>query len=179
MTQIRPAQLSDLKKYYEHVLRQENESGKTLETIFAPHEGHFDVPYSTLEQNAKARWERPLSQPGWRRVWVLLDGDEIRGHLVLRQEPELPTCLHRTTLQMGVERSHCGKGYGSQLMQTAIQWAKEQPELDWLELFVFENNIPAKKLYEKFGFKEVGTTPDFFRIHGHKIVDVKMILKVF
>jgi RimJ/RimL family protein N-acetyltransferase len=178
MIQIRPAQISDLKKYHEHFNRQEAESGKSLETIFSPYEAPVEIPFSVFEESAQSRWQRPLSEPGWRRVWILSDSDDVRGHIILRHDPELRTCLHRTTLQMGIERSHCAKGNGSKLMQTAIQWAREQPSIDWLELFVFEHNIAARKLYQKFGFKEVGTTPDFFRVHGHKISDVKMILQL-
>ena len=61
-------------------------------------------------------------------------------------------------------------------MQAALDWAKAQPTLTWLQLFVFDHNLPAKKLYKKFGFEKSGITPDMFRVNGQKISEVSMIL---
>ena len=63
-------------------------------------------------------------------------------------------------------------------MADAIQWAKQQQTLSWLQLAVFAHNEPAKALYRKFGFIEVGTTPDMFRVFGKEVTDTAMILRL-
>ena len=79
---------------------------------------------------------------------------------------------------MGVERTARGHGWGSKLVTEAITWAKQQPSLAWITLYVFENNPPAKALYKKFGFKAVGTTKDMFRAFGQSIDDTEMVLEL-
>ncbi|MES2856860.1 MAG: GNAT family N-acetyltransferase, partial [Bdellovibrionota bacterium] len=79
---------------------------------------------------------------------------------------------------MGIERSHRGGGWGTKLMEVAIGWAKEQPSLDWVQLYVFDHNEPAKALYRKFGFEAVGTVEDLFRVHGQRIADTHMVLNI-
>lgn len=79
---------------------------------------------------------------------------------------------------MGMERTVRGQGWGSRLMKEAIAWAKAEPGLDWISLYVFENNLPAKALYKKFGFEVVGTTKDRFRVFNQSIDDTEMVLKL-
>ncbi|MGZ5278656.1 MAG: GNAT family N-acetyltransferase [Pseudobdellovibrionaceae bacterium] len=90
------------------------------------------------------------------------------------------TCavIAKNRVATGIERSHRNQGFGSKMMQEGIAWAKSQPHLDWLQLYVFEDNLLAKKLYQKFGFVETGTTPDMFRVHGKQMADTAMILKL-
>lgn len=175
-TEIRFSERIDLKKYYEHTHRLEAESGRSLETIFSPFEAPFETSPAKIEATILTQQEKSVSEVDWGRLWILTSENDVRGHIALVHRPDTQTSLHRATLMMGIERSHRSQGYGFQLMETAIHWAKNQPSLEWLELFVFSNNLPAIRLYKKFGFTEIGTTPDMFRVYGHKISDVKMVL---
>ena len=47
-----------------------------------------------------------------------------------------------------------------------------------IRLDVYENNIPAIKLYEKFGFRKLCTFPAFFRIGGQDIDFDVMLLQL-
>ena len=63
---------------------------------------------------------------------------------------------HVAQLGMFVEARHRRKGVGTALLSTSIQWAKKQ-NLEKITLSVFSTNIPAIRLYKKFGFSIEGT----------------------
>lgn len=56
---------------------------------------------------------------------------------------------------VAIDAIHAGKGYGMQMMQTIINIAKER-KLVRLELSVGEQNVRARELYKRMGFKEEG-----------------------
>jgi len=58
-------------------------------------------------------------------------------------------------LGMAVARDWRGRGVGSALLATAIEWARERG-LHKLTLSVFPHNAAAIALYRKFGFVEEG-----------------------
>lgn len=51
---------------------------------------------------------------------------------------------------------------------------ERERELAWMDLGEFAHNAPARALYAKLGFVEVGTTRDRFRIDGQEIEDIAM-----
>jgi RimJ/RimL family protein N-acetyltransferase len=177
MPEVRPSQPSDARPHWEHYKRIISESGRDGDFIFSPIE-EWVVPLEEFLQSYDGKLNKSVLENGWERAWVIADQNGIYGDLHLVHRPPLKSCIHRATLMMGIERSHRGMGLGSRLMQEAISWAKEQPTLEWLQLFVFEGNQPAKKLYSKFGFRENGTTPDMFRVHQTQVADTSMILKL-
>ena len=58
---------------------------------------------------------------------------------------------------MAVRDDWQGKGVGSALMEAALDLADNWLNLTRLELTVFADNVPAIRLYEKFGFTAEGT----------------------
>ena len=58
---------------------------------------------------------------------------------------------HTSVLGMSVDRNYRNQGIGTELMERAINWAKEK-RIVRLELEVYTENIAAIRLYEKFGF---------------------------
>lgn len=178
MLHLRLANFSDIEELFEHTRRHFAESGRDGDFIFAPYEGGIGNSLEEFDLRCRERWRKPATEENWERVWILTDGHKIFGEAKLLHSPPLPTSLHRSWLAMGIERDYRGKGYGHKLLQTAIDWAKAEPTLDWIQLQVFESNKPAKKLYEKFGFTNCGTVPDLFRIYGQKVADTTMVLNV-
>ncbi len=178
MLSIHQAQICDIPALYNHLKRHDLESGTSGDLIFAP----FEEPWSRLEDDLlkekKEKWQKHITEVGWERCWVASDELGIYGEIKLVQQPPLRTSLHRATVMMGIERPYRALGLGSQLMKAALEWAKEQPSLEWLELGVFAHNEPAIRLYEKFCFQEVGRTVDLFRVHGNKIDDIHMTLQL-
>lgn len=185
-TVVRLATYRDLKAIYEHDLRHVLESGQEGDVIFLPFEAGKDT--RTLDEFADPKFEsfaKPVTEKGWERAWIITNetpgettgAKKVYGVLWLLHSPKLTASLHRCLLMMGIERSHRKDGYGSKLITEAVAWAKAQG-LTWMQLNVFDHNEPAKALYRKFGFKEVGTTPDLFRVHGQKINDTEMLLRL-
>lgn len=111
--------------------------------------------------------ETPLGQPGWRRAWIAVGPEGIRGHIDLRARPE-PHAQHRCLLGMGVHRGWRGAGLGRRLVGMAVQWATAQDGLDWIDLELLSVNAPARRLYLATGFVQTGEQADMFRIDGEQ-----------
>jgi ribosomal protein S18 acetylase RimI-like enzyme len=110
-----------------------------------------------------------VGEPGWRRAWFALDADGlIAGHVDLRARPER-LARHRCLLGMGVHRDHRRHGLGARLLATALDWARAKDGIDWVDLEVMSNNLPARRLYERSGFAVLGEMPDLFRIDGEQL----------
>jgi len=54
---------------------------------------------------------------------------------------------------MAVDEGHRGKGIGTALLNEAERTCR-QTGLEKLSLIVFEQNVPARRLYERFGYAE-------------------------
>ena len=81
------------------------------------------------------------------------DNGKVVGHFIFRFfEPT------KTILRVGfviVDNSQRGKGLGKQMLQLAIQKAKEDFDVKKLSLGVFDNNPSAYNCYQSVGFKTV------------------------
>ena len=99
------------------------------------------------------------------------------GHLYLAGGM-LRSELHRVSLGMGIKSSHRRRGGGSLLLESAIEWARNQPIIAWIDLGVFSDNPGAQALYARHGFEVLGRTPDRFRVDGHSLDDITMTLDV-
>lgn len=84
-----------------------------------------------------------------------VDGNEIIGHLTIRFIDNA-----RKIARIGfviVDDCKRGKGYGKQLVSSALKYAFEELNADKVTLGVFENNTPAIHCYLSCGFKIVKT----------------------
>ncbi len=164
--------------YYEHLRREAAEGGQAGDLVYSPHGEPWEIDRAELEAAANTRWTKGTQEIDWARVWGLFEGPKIVGNLKLIPFGGLKTALHRSLLMMGIEDGSRGRGGGSALMKAALQWAREDSHLEWVQLYVFEENYPARRLYEKFHFKEVGRVEDMFRVHGKRITDIQMVLRI-
>lgn len=162
--------------YARHIVAHMAESGR---------EGlpHFAIARTwqadEIARNLVTRLEKPLDEPLWGRAWMMLgpDGEEVVGHIELRGG-RVPAEMHRATLGMGIMRAHTAQGHGPRLVEVAVKWAREV-ELGWIDLGVFSDNAPARKLYKRMGFVEIGTREDAFHLDaGVDVDDVLMALKL-
>lgn len=173
--QIRLASLDDILDLVDHDLRHLREPG---------YEGSYSHPFpfdylwekDKMIKNKLDYWPREVTQVQWARSFLLLDQDKIVGHLNLKNNFE--GSLHRAQLGMGIEADYRGRGFGKKMLEFAIDWAKEQPTLHWIDLTVFAHNLPARKLYASVGFKEVALYEDKVRVNGLSIDDISMSLKL-
>lgn len=58
--------------------------------------------------------------------------------------------VHRMKLGMSVIEGFRSSGIGKTLLETAIHWAKDQKQVDWIYLSTFLKNQAARSLYKKF-----------------------------
>ena len=80
---------------------------------------------------------------------------------------------HRSRLAVSVLKSEWNKGVGSAIIEKLIDFAKEIG-LEIIELEVRSDNNRAIHLYEKYGFKHIGTSPAFFKI-GEEYIDFELM----
>ena len=171
------ANLTDAEAYADHVARHAAESGRDGMPYFALPR---TVDRAQVISGVRERWERPYTEPLWGRTFFLIDPEKnlIVGHLELRGG-RVTAEFHRATVGMGIEQPYTKQGDGARMIRTAADWARKTLDLSWLDLGVFENNEPARKLYRRMGFVECGTRVDAFRIDDDLCVtDISMSLKL-
>ena len=82
---------------------------------------------------------------------------------------------HRAGLGISVVRDEWNHGIGSMLMERLIGFAKESG-IELINLEVRADNDSAIHLYEKYGFRSIGTSPAYFKIGGQYFDFVLMVL---
>jgi RimJ/RimL family protein N-acetyltransferase len=173
--QILPLQAERYRDFCAHMERHVAESGRG---------GFHFMPFLPTDPDRPAgvdplKLELDLDSKGWHRCWIALhvQMDCVVGHVDLKGS-KLRCGLHRCELGLGIEEPWRGQGLGRRLMQTAIDFARAEPRLDWIDLSTFATNAPARALYQKLGFRETGIVRERFRLAGQAIDDVQMTLKV-
>lgn len=91
---------------------------------------------------------------------------EIIGDVSLNGLPR--RMKHRAELGITVLKSEWNKGLGSQLLEKAIKFAKLNG-IEIINLEVRSDNLRAIHVYEKFGFRKIGTSPAYFKIRDSYI----------
>lgn len=82
-----------------------------------------------------------------------VDEDRIIGHLTIRFIDDA-----KKIARLGfviVDDTKRGRGYGKQLVSSALKYAFDELKADKVTLGVFENNLPAVNCYLSCGFKTV------------------------
>ena len=163
---IRPAEAADLPAFFVYLDDHLRDNGADGTPLFQP----LSRAQSQLPPGLKASFVDGLAisvgEPRWRRLWLALDArGSIAGHVDLRARPE-PGARHRAMLGMGVHRAYRRRGLGAQLLATAIDWARQQDGLKWVDLEVLAENHPAVALYLRAGFAMTARIEDMLQIDG-------------
>ncbi|MDF3026299.1 MAG: GCN5-related N-acetyltransferase [Fluviicola sp.] len=85
---------------------------------------------------------------------------------------------HTAVFGMGMHKEWQGCGLGTAILNAAIDWAKNNSELEILFLQVYADNKAGLALYRKMGFVEHGRIPDFFKQNGRYHDEISMHLSV-
>lgn len=86
---------------------------------------------------------------------------------------------HEGVFGLAIAKDYRGQGLGKKLMELVLQEAEYQiPQLRIVTLELFANNPLAKKLYEKFGFKEFGRLPEGIAYKGGFVDSIYMFKKI-
>ncbi len=172
---VRIATFDDLDALTEHGIRQMKEVGFNSLPAHPFPKSHEWNRQETFER-LKTGMNTPIGESNWCRHFILVKDNRIVGHINLKNN--LGASLHRAQLGMGIEEEARGIGAGKLLMTEMLKWARSQDFLEYIDLMVFAHNLPARKLYTSFGFTELYTVTDLFRVDGVIIDDVRMVLKL-
>jgi len=96
---------------------------------------------------------------------MMLDNKANPGYVDVDWQREFPQHEIMVVHIFGVHPYFTGKGYAKQMLARAIEYARETGQKA-LRLDVLSGSVPAKKLYEKMGFKEVQTIDMFYEDTG-------------
>ncbi len=180
---IVPLDVDDVPSFVAHMRRHSLENGRDGDPIFMPfgREQPYDLDDAT--ERRRGIWSAPLESAEWGRAWGLrvqsegMPAPRLGGHIEL-EGCFPPTAHHRVNMGMGIERPWRGRGQGVALLHTAIEWARAQPFIRWVDLGVFAGNAPASALYRRAGFSEIGRMPERFLVDGDAVEDISMTLFV-
>jgi RimJ/RimL family protein N-acetyltransferase len=174
--EVRPAQTKDVEAYAKHCAFHLTEKG--IGGVFVhPFPSDHRVDISEKVQSLLKIWSLTPFSPSWEMVWLALNGSRVIGHLDL-QCGGIEAVSHRMKLGMGIENEFRSQGIGTKLLTSALDWARDQKQIHWIDLGVFAQNQAARNLYRKFGFQETQTVIDAIRIQSESIDDVQMTLRL-
>lgn len=179
---IRLLTLEDLDVTGEHLRRHMAENGTPGDPLFAPFDDLAPFDVDSFVATRRERWVQPVEgATPFERMWGGFiesdDGQRLVAHIDLHRKG-ITSEAHRVWLGMGIERCARGRGHGRALLSLALDWARAQPGIAWIDLGVFEENAPARALYEQAGFVENGRVVDRFRLGGRPVTDIQMALSV-
>lgn len=92
-----------------------------------------------------------------------MDGDNVVGIGNIMGNDRM-RIEHQARLAISVRKDYWGQGVGSRIMQSLIDFAKER-SIEVITLEVYHANKSAIKLYQKFGFKEIGYFKNFSKVN--------------
>jgi predicted GNAT family N-acyltransferase len=104
----------------------------------------------------KEFFDKRVNMPGFFAMET--NTGNLVGYLVLGQFTDEIAHLGR----IGVKKSEQSQGFGSQLIEYAINWFSKQEGVTEVQLFTQVDNHHAQGLYRKSGFKVIGQTWHFF-----------------
>lgn len=85
---------------------------------------------------------------------------------------------HTAMLGMGINEKWRNQGLGKALIECAIDWAKNNSDLEIIWLDVYASNAIGYNLYKKMGFEVSGIIRNFFKEEIHYIDKVQMYQKI-
>ncbi|CAH6830492.1 GNAT family N-acetyltransferase [Vibrio chagasii] len=80
--------------------------------------------------------------------------------------------------RVAIHPSQRGKGFGQSMIESALEAAKQIPDVTTISLAVFQQNHSAKRCYDKAGFQVVDKEPKFKEFNGNTWPLYQMELKL-
>jgi len=104
------------------------------------------------------------------RFLVVVHKNKVVGHAFI-EGLRGRAIQHIGYLTIVMHPDHTGKGHGSLLIGTLLNWARKESDLLKIELLVRSTNTQAQKLYLKLGFKEEGRFIKRLQIQAGVFID--------
>ena len=80
--------------------------------------------------------------------------------------------------RVAIHPNQRGKGFGQSMIESALDAAKQIPDVTTISLAVFQQNIGAKRCYDKAGFQVVDKEPKCKEFNGNTWPLYQMELKL-
>ncbi|WP_439147458.1 GNAT family N-acetyltransferase [Vibrio sp.] len=174
--EIVQAEISDLENFYQYLDVQLLDNAGDDSPLFQPIAKHDCRVSGSLKAKFRNGFDVSIGESGWRKLWVVKDSfGHVFGHIDLRHNGG-DYGFHRVCLGMGVDHSVRKQGLGDKLIESVVQFCRDTQGIDWLDLNVLSDNLPAKNLYLKCGFSIIGEMSDCYRIDGQSISEMTMTL---
>ena len=109
-------------------------------------------------------------------TFVATDGDVVLGTYIIKPN-QIGLGNHIANCSYMVNPHDHGRGIGKMLCEHSINVAKNSGYLGIQFNIVVSTNQVAVKLWQKFGFNIIGTTPHGFRHHQLGLVDTYIMFK--
>lgn len=133
------------------------------------------IPQDYLDAIPKGRWIKNLDIPEWHTMVCVENGEYIGTSSFcksrFKQYPDFGEVISIYFLP-----DYMGKGYGRILLKTVLNELKKQGFSE-VFLWVLEENIRARRFYEKYGFSYTGEYLDD-NIGGKDIREVRYVCKL-
>jgi len=142
----------------EVTIRPANESDIDVIVEFS-HQLYEDDPASIdlpafAAQFVRTALAQLIDTPSLGRVWLITDGDESIGYVVLTLGFSLEYHGQDAFIdELFIKASHRRKGVGTKVMEF-VEAASRELNINALHLEVERANLPARDLYQKFGFED-------------------------
>jgi len=168
--------LTDLAPFFEYLGVQLVDNAADDSPLFQPIAKQHSQVTEQLRAKFRDGFEAKVGEANWRKLWLVKDPNgSVLGHIDLRHYSGAYS-FHRVLVGMGVDRRARKQGLGLKLIESVIEFCQEYDGIDWLDLNVLSNNLPAKNLYLKSGFKIIGEMSDCYRIDSESVSEITMTL---
>lgn len=101
-------------------------------------------------QERLAVWQQRLAAPAENQwIWLAAEGTQLHGFVCVLgdDDPEWGSLIDNLHVHPDLK----GQGLGARLMREAAGWMKENCAMQRFYLWVYEENAPARRFYEKLG----------------------------
>lgn len=121
-------------------------------------DGHDTASPSTFSRQHSGELFESIVHSDQSKIFVAILDQKFVGFLEIHQVPRLRKANYYAEIEsMYVREANRGSGVASDLMQFAIEWAREQ-KLDCIRLYTGHKLERAHSFYEKMGFIHAGRT---------------------
>ncbi len=106
---------------------------------------------------------------------VAKEDGRIVGNATLNRFPRRMS--HRGDFSVAVIKEYWNRGIGTRLLEKILEFAKEN-SFEIIDLQVRSDNLYAIHLYEKFGFRKIGSHPCFFKVDNEYLPFDYMCMRI-
>lgn len=175
---VEEIKLEEFTEFFMYLSKHLSENGMANNVLFLPLSKDQLQQGDEWKEKFMTGFNKEFGEAGWRKLWVAKSHEnQIIGHIDIRSRNELNT-RHRVLLGMGVDSNFRKMRIGQGLLEAVINYCEKHDEIDWLDLEVLTNNIPAISLYSKNNFKVLANFIDMFRIERKSYDYTSMTLRV-